>query len=98
LEEILAALPHDGKYVLGNGEFPITEMTYKRGWERICRTINMHGATAHVLRHPYVKLKTKLNQRNCQHLLLLYGIKSPNSELNHIPSMFLKQHYFFILY
>ena len=56
LEEILTALPHDGKYILGNGEFSITEMTYKRGWERICRTINMHGATAHVLRHTYVTM------------------------------------------
>ena len=56
LEEILTALPHDGKYILGNGEFPITEMTYKRGWERICRTINMHGATAHVLRHTYITM------------------------------------------
>ena len=56
LEEILTALPHDGTYILGNGEFPITEMTYKRGWERICRTINMHGATAHVLRHTYITM------------------------------------------
>ena len=56
LEEILEALPHDGKYILGNGDFPITEMTYKRGWERICRTINMHGATAHVLRHTYITM------------------------------------------
>ena len=56
LEEILTALPHDGKYILGNGEFPITEMTYKRGWERICRTINIHGATAHVLRHTYITM------------------------------------------
>jgi integrase len=56
LEEILTALPHGGKYILGNGEFPITEMTYKRGWERICRTINMHGATAHVLRHTYITM------------------------------------------
>ena len=31
-------------------------MTYKRGWERICRTINMHGATAHVLRHTYITM------------------------------------------
>lgn len=56
LEEILMALPHDGTYILGNGDFPITEMTYKRGWERICRTINMHGATAHVLRHTYITM------------------------------------------
>ena len=56
LEEILMALPHDGTYILGNGDLPITEMTYKRGWERICRTINMHGATAHVLRHTYITM------------------------------------------
>jgi len=56
LEDILTALPHAGKYILGNSEFPITEMTCKRGWERICRTINMHGATAHVLRHTYITM------------------------------------------
>ena len=56
LEAILTALPRDGTYILGNGDLPITEMTYKRGWERICRTINMHGATAHVLRHTYITM------------------------------------------
>lgn len=56
LEDILTALPRVGKYILGNGDLPITEMTYKRGWERICRTINMHGATAHVLRHTYITM------------------------------------------
>ena len=56
LEEVLAQVDHGGKYLLGNGEFPITEMTYKRGWERICRTIDMHGATAHVLRHTYITM------------------------------------------
>lgn len=56
LEEVLAQVDHGGKYLLGNGEFPITEMTYKRGWERICRTIDMHGATAHVLRYTFATL------------------------------------------
>ena len=56
LERILLECKPSGTYVLGNGEFPITEMTYKRGWERICRTINMHGATAHVLRHTYITM------------------------------------------
>lgn len=56
LEEILAAVIPTGKYVLGGGEFPITETTYKRCWERICRTIDMHGATAHVLRHTYITM------------------------------------------
>ena len=56
LEEVLAQVDHGGKYLLGNGEFPITEMTYKRGWERICRTIDLYGATAHVFRHTFATL------------------------------------------
>ena len=56
LEDALNSVPHSGKYILGNGTLPITEMTYKRGWERICRTIDMHGATAHVLRHTYITM------------------------------------------
>ena len=56
LEDALNSVPHSGKYILGNGMQPITEMTYKRGWERICRTIDMHGATAHVLRHTYITM------------------------------------------
>lgn len=56
LERILLEFKPSGTCVLGNGEFPITEMTYKRGLERICRTINMHGATAHVLRLTYITM------------------------------------------
>lgn len=43
----------------------ITEQAYQRTWERISRTINLHGATAHVFRHtfatiaaPYLDIKT----------------------------------------
>lgn len=43
LEEILTALPHDGKYILGNGDFPITEMTYKRGWEPFTAPLTCMG-------------------------------------------------------
>ena len=59
LERVLHTCPVQGDYIIG-GDRPITEQTYKRTWERIARTIDLHGATAHVFRHPYVKLKTKL--------------------------------------
>ena len=58
------AVPQGGRYLPGNGKFPIPEMTCRRGGERICRTIDMYGAAAHVLRrtcittaavHPDVK-------------------------------------------
>ena len=38
-------------FVIGIGDKPITKMVYVRTWERIERTIDLHGATAHVLRH-----------------------------------------------
>jgi len=62
LEAILLAAKPMGKYVLGN-EFPITEMTYKRSWERICRTISMHGATA----HPQYMNQSYMQQLHQQH-------------------------------
>ena len=34
-------------YVIGGGEQPITESMFDRTWERIGKTINLHGATAH---------------------------------------------------
>lgn len=42
-------------YIVG-GEAPITLMKYERSFERIERTIDLHGATAHVLRHTYLTL------------------------------------------
>lgn len=55
MEAILKPFAQQEGFVLG-GSTPISEMTYKRGWERICKTINMHGATAHVLRHTYITM------------------------------------------
>lgn len=55
LEAILKPFAQKDGYVLG-GEEPLTQMNYKRGWQRICKTINMHGATAHVLRHTYITM------------------------------------------
>ena len=42
-------------YIVG-GEKPMTLMKYERSIERIERTIDLHGATAHVLRHTYLTL------------------------------------------
>ncbi len=42
-------------YVIG-GDTPITKMVYVRTMERIERTIDMHGATAHVFRHSYATM------------------------------------------
>ncbi len=42
-------------YVIG-GKAPITKMVYVRTMERIERTIDMHGATAHIFRHSYATM------------------------------------------
>jgi len=41
-------------YVIGGGDEPITESTFDRAWQRIERTIDLHGATPHVFRHTYL--------------------------------------------
>ena len=35
---------------------PITEMSYKRTWERIEKHVNLYGATTHVFRHTYLTI------------------------------------------
>lgn len=42
-------------YILG-GDMPWTESKYKRAWERIKKTIDLHGATAHIFRHTYATM------------------------------------------
>lgn len=81
LEEVLAQVDHGGKYLLGNAEFPITEMTYKRGWERICRTIDMHGATAHVLRHTFATLAAV--HTDVKNLQAIMGHSDIQTTMNH---------------
>ena len=34
----------------------MTEKTYQRTWERIGKTINLHGATAHIFRHTFATM------------------------------------------
>lgn len=41
-------------YIVGGGEEPITESTFDRAWQRIERTIDLHGATPHIFRHTYL--------------------------------------------
>ncbi|MBP3644834.1 MAG: tyrosine-type recombinase/integrase [Clostridia bacterium] len=43
-------------YVIGGGEQPITESMFDHALERIGKTINLHGATPHVLRHTYLTM------------------------------------------
>ena len=64
LEAYLTKLVPRGEYIIG-GDRPITEQAYQRTWERINRTINLHGATAHIFRHtfatvaaPFLDIKT----------------------------------------
>lgn len=43
-------------YIIGGGEQPITESKFDRTWQRISKTIDLYGATPHVLRHTYLTL------------------------------------------
>ena len=38
----------------------MTEKTYQRTWERIGKTINLHGATAHIFRHTFATMMLTL--------------------------------------
>ena len=40
-------------FIIG-GDSPITMTTYNNTWRRINKTIDLHGATAHVFRHSYL--------------------------------------------
>ena len=55
LQAFLLSMPQRTGYVIG-GQHPITEQTYQRTWARISRTIDLHGATAHVFRHTFATL------------------------------------------
>lgn len=51
LENFLRHMKQTGTYIIGGNL--ITETVYKRTWERISRTIDLHGATAHIFRHTF---------------------------------------------
>lgn len=48
-------------YVIGGYETPITQSRYDRAMERISKTINLYGATAHIFRHSYLTFLGTLN-------------------------------------
>lgn len=52
---VLEALePMQESGFINGGESPITMTTYNNTWKRIGKTIDLHGATAHVFRHSYL--------------------------------------------
>ena len=53
LREYLEPIRAGEKFIIG-GEEPITEMTFKRTFQRIAKTIELHGATPHVFRHSFL--------------------------------------------
>ena len=53
LAEILSPIQKSG-YIVGGGDKPLSLSAYRARWERINKTIDMHGATPHVLRHSYL--------------------------------------------
>lgn len=53
-------------FILNRNGKPLTEAMFFAAWARIQKEIDLHGATEHVFRHPYVKQKTKLFARTRQ--------------------------------
>lgn len=56
LKAIMKPLQSSG-YILfdnNNSEKPITLQMYRKRWKLICKDVNMHNATAHILRHTYI--------------------------------------------
>lgn len=40
-------------FVIGNSKAPITQSKFVRTWQRIGKTINLYGATPHIIRHTF---------------------------------------------
>ena len=53
LREYLEPVGVGETFIIG-GDEPITEMTFKRTFQRIAKTIDLHGATPHVFRHSFL--------------------------------------------
>ena len=56
LMEILRPYRQISGFIVGDGVTPMTERTFTRMWQRISRTIDLHGATPHTFRHTYITL------------------------------------------
>jgi integrase len=55
LSDILTPYQSYG-FIIGNGDSPITKSSFHKSWVRIEKTIDMYGATPHILRHTYITL------------------------------------------
>ena len=53
LREYLEPVGVGETFIIG-GDEPITEMTFKQTFQRIAKTIDLHGATPHVFRHSFL--------------------------------------------
>ena len=53
LREHLEPIGEGEEFIIG-GDAPITEMMFKRTYQRIAKTIDLHGATPHVFRHSFL--------------------------------------------
>ena len=56
LMDVLRPYRQIAGFIVGDGFTPMTERTFTRAWQRIDRTIDLHGATPHTFRHTYITL------------------------------------------
>lgn len=56
LEEILTKYRMETGYIVGGKDEPLSERAYRRAYERICKSVELHGATAHVFRHTFLTM------------------------------------------
>ena len=56
LMDVLRPYRQIAGFIVGDGITPMTERTFTRMWQRIDRTIDLHGATPHTFRHTYITL------------------------------------------
>lgn len=46
----------DHLFVVGDEDAPMTESAFDRAWQRIGKTVDLHGATPHIFRHTYLTM------------------------------------------
>ena len=56
LMDVLRPYRQISGFIVGDGITPMTERTFTWMWQRIDRTIDLHGATPHTFRHTYITL------------------------------------------
>lgn len=58
LMDVLRPYRQIAGFIVGDGFTPMTERTFTRAWQRIDRTIDLHGAMPHTFRHTYITVDT----------------------------------------